>query len=74
MTTGKFHLELTRSQQMALIDVIAEFIRESTTESFTDCSTNPSTVTTPGELLRLVSDAKYIPAPAEIPDTKARRQ
>jgi hypothetical protein len=55
---GLFLVELTRSQQMALIDAIAEFIRESTTESFIDCSTNPETVTTPGELLRLVSVKK----------------
>jgi hypothetical protein len=56
--TAKIILELTRSQHMALVDAMTEFVRYSDTESFIDCSTNPETVTTPGELLRLVSEAR----------------
>jgi hypothetical protein len=59
----KFVLELTRSQQMALIDLIAETLTCHTghhAEQFVNCSENPEVTTTPGELLRLVSDAKPV--------------
>jgi len=55
----KYHIELTRSQQMALIDLIAHFIHCSCDQrivQFIDCSTDA--VTTPGELLRLVSESE----------------
>lgn len=55
-------LRITRSQQMALIELISEFIRcdRGHVEIFLDCSTNPSTSTTPGELLRLVSAGQNV--------------
>jgi hypothetical protein len=58
---GKFIVELTHSQQMALIDLISAALRctcESRLEEFVDCSVSPTVVTTPGQLLRLVSDAR----------------
>jgi len=55
---GKFHIELTQSQRMALLDLIAEHLRRpDATEQFIDCST--SNVTTPGDLLLVVTDALY---------------
>jgi hypothetical protein len=62
---------------MALIDLIAHSLRcgcDSRIDEFIDCSQSPTVVTTPGQLLRLVSDARYTPDPADIPETKARRQ
>ncbi len=71
--TGKFTMELTMSQKMALTDALVEHIRcPNSTEVFVDCSQEPAIETSIGELIRLVTDAKYVPAPAEIPDTKAR--
>lgn len=73
--TGKFQLELTHSQHMALLDLITAAIRcncDARIEELVNCSTSPETITTPGELLRIVSDARYTPAPEEIPDAKAR--
>jgi hypothetical protein len=64
MENGKLVLELTHSQQMALIDLISGSLRcacDGRVEEFVDCSQHPSVVTTPGQLLRLVSEAK--PAP-----------
>lgn len=73
MIAGKFTIELTMSQKMALTDALVEHIRcPNSTEVFVNCSETPPIETSIGELIRLVTDAKYIPAPAEIPDTKAR--
>lgn len=61
--SGKYELQLSRSQQMALIDLIAHMLRcrcEQRTEEFIDCSEHRPIRTTPGELLRVVSDAKFI--------------
>ena len=72
---GKYELQLSRSQHMALLDLNASSLRcrcDARIEQFVNVSESPEVVTTPGELLRLVSDARYIPAPAEIPDSKAR--
>jgi hypothetical protein len=66
---GKYHVKLSRSQQMALIDLISSTLRcrcDSRLEQFVDCSTSPTTVTTPGELLRLVSGAKHKPDPPDL--------
>lgn len=57
----KYTLELTRSQHMALIDLIAHTLRcrcDSRIEEFVDVSQSPTVTTTPGELLRVVSEAK----------------
>jgi hypothetical protein len=71
--TGLFILELTPSQKMALTDALVEHIRcPNSTEQFVDCSSDPAIETTIGELIALVTNAKYIPAPEDIPDTKAR--
>jgi hypothetical protein len=64
MENGKFVLELTHSQQMALIDLISGSLRcrcDGRVEEYVDCSQQPSVVTTPGQLLRLVSEAKPVP-------------
>lgn len=61
---GKFVVELTRSQQMALIDLISAALGcgcDCRVAEFVDCSEHPAVVTTPGQLLRLVAGAK--PAP-----------
>ena len=48
-------LRLTRSQQMALVDVLLEHLRDPNgSREFVDCSSNPATTTTVGELLALV--------------------
>lgn len=57
----KYLVELTRSQQMALIDLIAHSMRcscDARIEEYIDMSRSPATRTTPGELLRHISDAK----------------
>jgi hypothetical protein len=56
----RYIVALTRSQQMALIDLIAHSLRcrcDSRIEEFIDASTSPTVRTSPGELLRLVSEA-----------------
>jgi hypothetical protein len=61
---GKFVVELTHSQQMALIDLISGSLRcacDCRVEEFVDASQHPAVVTTPAQLLRLVSDAKPLP-------------
>jgi hypothetical protein len=56
-------IRCTRAQQMALVELITEHIRRDGTELFQDTSTRPATSTTPGELLRLVSDGHNIDLP-----------
>jgi hypothetical protein len=51
-------LPLTRSQQMALIEVLMAYVRMAEPQSFVDASTD--TTTTAGELLTLVG-AAYAP-------------
>jgi Family of unknown function (DUF6166) len=62
-TGGKYHLQMTRSQQMALIDLIGEVLICSCphVDRFIDCSSDPAISTTPGDLLRLISEAVYEP-------------
>ena len=75
----KYLVELTPSQRMALIDLITETLRctcEAKVEEFVDCSVTPAIVTTPGQLLRLVSDAKAAglgPTQAATPGPQRRR-
>jgi hypothetical protein len=67
MSSGKFQLEITRSQQMALLDLIMEHLgRKDSTEVFINCSESPEVETTPGELLALISKAHYEPSPEEL--------
>jgi hypothetical protein len=67
MSYGKFLLELTRSQQMALLDMIMEHLRcAAATGVFVNCSESPAVETTPGDLLTLVTEARYVPSAEEI--------
>lgn len=63
---GKFHLELTPSQRMALVDLIGEMLRCTYphTEEFVDCSGPTEISTTPGDLL-IVTNAQYQPMKGE---------
>lgn len=48
-------LRISRSQQMALLDIIMEHLRcPNYTEVFIDCSTSPPTETTISDLLNVV--------------------
>lgn len=56
----KCKLELTRGQQMALTDIIIFYIRQKAEpQVFVNCSQQEDNETTSGELLQLVTDAKY---------------
>jgi hypothetical protein len=71
--SGKYAVFLTRSQLMALIDLIAHSIRcrcDSRIEQYIDASND--VVTTPGELLRLISDAPHFADRDLTAFTKAR--
>jgi hypothetical protein len=60
---GKFIVELTRAQHMALLNVITQATRctcANRVDEYVDCASTRHTVTTPGELLRLVSEAKVV--------------
>lgn len=60
-TSGRFILELTHSQHMALLDVIMAHLRNpNEPQNFINCSTpEPCEETSTGDLLRLVSDARF---------------
>jgi hypothetical protein len=51
-------LRLTRSQQMALVDILISYIRSDDVQEFIDV-TNEVTTTT-GELLRLIGDVREL--------------
>ncbi len=54
-------LRLSRSQQMALADILMTYMRlENQPQNFIDCSTG--TTTTTGELLTLVTDLRELEA------------
>lgn len=80
--TGQFTITLTPSQKMALTDALVEHIRcSNSTEKFIDCSSDPAIETTIGELISLVTNAQYGPAPEvqatpkfdQVTETKARK-
>ena len=49
-------LTLTRSQQMALIDILMAYLRlEDQPQEFINCSSSEEIVTTTGELLSLIA-------------------
>jgi hypothetical protein len=51
-------IPVTRSQQMALIDILTYHIRRTDeVQVFVNCSSHPVTETTTGELLRIVQEA-----------------
>jgi len=53
-----FILAISRSQQMALVSLIGEYMRmKDVPQEFVDCSTNPPTPTNTGNLLTLVMTA-----------------
>ena len=49
-------LRLTRSQQMALVDILIAYMRSDDVQEFVDVAADVTT--TPGELLRLVGDLR----------------
>lgn len=51
-------LRLTRSQQMALIDILIAYIRTDEVQSFVDVGNDVTTTT--GELLSLVADVREL--------------
>jgi hypothetical protein len=53
--SGDIPLRLTRSQHMALIDILVAYVRGDDAQTFIDCSAG--TETTAGELLSLVCSA-----------------
>lgn len=56
----KFKLEITRSQQMALIDVIAAYMRSDEPQQFINCSESPAVTTHTDQLLLLIQNAEFI--------------
>lgn len=74
---GKFVLELTMSHRMAFIDLVASSMRcecSSRIDAFINCSESPDIITTVADLLELLTEAKYVPSPEDIPDSKLRTQ
>ncbi|MGH9501691.1 MAG: hypothetical protein ACRD20_02450 [Terriglobales bacterium] len=65
MTYSSVVIRLTRSQQIAMMDLITEFVACSFghSELFQDTSSSPAISTTPGELLRLVSGGRCVELP-----------
>ena len=58
--SGKFFIELTMSQKMALTDALVEHIRcPDSTEVYVNYGETPAVETTIGELIRLVTEAKF---------------
>jgi hypothetical protein len=57
-------LRMTRSQQMALIDILIAYMRSDDVQEFVDVSSD--TTTTPGELLRLIGDIRELEVEIEI--------
>lgn len=53
----KLVLRLTRSQHMALLDVLLEHARGEGTQVFVDCSAEEAATTTTADLLLVVMDA-----------------
>lgn len=52
-------VRMTRSQQMALVDILVAYMRiDDEPQEFVDVSTD--TTTTPGELLRLIGDMREL--------------
>lgn len=51
-------LRLTRSQQMALVDILVAYIRTDEVQTFVDVSNDATTTT--GELLSLVADVREL--------------
>lgn len=47
-------VKLTRSQQMALIDILVSYMHSDGPQEFVDVQTD--TTTTPGDLVRLIGD------------------
>lgn len=56
----KVVIRMTRSQQMALTDILIEHLRGSGTQVFVDCSSEPAIETTTDQLLQLVSDTREL--------------
>lgn len=51
-------VKLTRSQQMALVDILVAYMRTDEPQEFVDVTTD--TTTTPGDLVRLIGDTSNL--------------
>jgi hypothetical protein len=51
-------LRLTRSQQMALVDILIAYVRSDDVQEFVDVANDVTTTT--GELLRLIGDVREL--------------
>lgn len=58
----KFKLEITRGQQMALIDILISYMHmlKDEPQNFANCSEAPPVVTTTAQLLELIQNAEFI--------------
>jgi len=53
-------LRITRSQQMALLDILITYSRLAECQLFVDCSSDPPVETTLGDLIAVVGDLKEV--------------
>ena len=51
-------VRMSRSQQMALVDILIAYMRSNDVQEFVDVLTD--TTTTPGDLLRIVGDLRRL--------------
>jgi len=58
-------LRLTRSQQMALVDILIAYVRSDDVQEFVDVANDVTTTT--GELLRLIGDVRELEVKDETP-------
>ena len=56
-------VRLTRSQQMALVDILIAYMRSGDVQEFVDVTTD--TTTTPGDILRIVGDLRVLEVKGE---------
>jgi hypothetical protein len=60
MSNVRVVLRLTRSQQMALADILLAYIRLDEPQEFVDCSSPECVTTTTADLLALVTDLREL--------------
>jgi len=71
VTEGKFVLELTISERMALVDLVIEhYLEPGTSGEFVDILREKTT--TPLDILKLLENAKFIVPPAAPQTTKQK--
>jgi len=63
---GKFLIELTLSQKMALTEALVEHLQcPTSSQVFIDCSSDPAVETRMTDLIRVVTEARFIPETKE---------